>query len=97
VIKLSKKITIKFVGEARNVVGFETLEIELEADNLTVSQLLKMLSEKYRNNLNKLLEHVRENRYVILLDGVNVSYLNGLETIITNMSTMTIVHAAVGG
>ena len=90
-------MTVRFVGEAKQVVGFETLETELQVVNPTVSQVLSRLIEDHRAKINTLMEGVREGRYVILLDGVSVSSLKGLETPVTDESNVTIVHAVVGG
>jgi len=36
-------------------------------------------------------------RYIVLLDGISIVYLKGLSTPLRNVSTVSIVHAALGG
>ena len=91
---MPKKILVRFTGEAKGIIGVESLEVKVKEDNLTILDFLKdILKEKIEHFLEKL----NKGRYIVLLDGINIVYLKGLSTPLRNVSTVSIVHAALGG
>jgi len=91
---MSKKILVRFAGEAKRIMDIESFEVEIKEDDLTILDFLKeVLKEKAKN----FLEELKKGRCIILLDGVNIFCLKGLLTSLRNVSTVSIVHAALGG
>ena len=91
---MSKKILVRFAGEAKRIMDIESFEVGIKKDDLTILDFLKeVLKEKTKN----FLEELEKGRYIVLLDGVNIFCLKGLLTSLRNVSTVSIVHAALGG
>lgn len=88
------KIAIEYYGLFRDYSKKKNEEIEL-ASLIKIKELFKILAEKY----GKIFEDIINEKYeaIILLNGKSINLLKGLETIINNDATLTILPIIGGG
>ena len=92
------KITVKFFGVLRTLVGITSIDIDPE-ESLSMAKLLNIVSKKTEAVLiDKLLKNGEIKKGTLLLiDGKNVLHLQGLDTLIPSGSTVSFFPPSGGG
>ncbi len=97
-IKLAS-IWVDFVGILQNETGATKLQINIDAQ-ITVSTMIKRLKTSFKLKGDFLLEHelgrLRQNT-LLLVNGKEISVLEGLETKLEDNDVITIIHISHGG
>jgi MoaD family protein len=92
-------VTVKFIGTLRGISGKEKLTIELEKE-MSLSELVKKIVEREpklkRALIDPELEDPRPNA-LILVNGREISVLNGLETVVRDKDEVVFVPVIHGG
>jgi molybdopterin synthase sulfur carrier subunit len=92
-------ITVNFVGAFRTISGRKTLVIKIE-DATSLMEVIKKIVEKIPNLKRALvdpeLEDPRPNA-LILVNGREISVLNGLETLVKDEDEIVLVPVIHGG
>ena len=93
-----KKITVKFFGVLRALVGITSIDI-IPEKSLSMARLLNIVWKKTNDALiDKLLENGKIKKGTLLLiDGKNVVHLQGLDTLIPSGSTISFFPPSGGG
>ncbi|MEM2928365.1 MAG: MoaD/ThiS family protein [Nitrososphaerota archaeon] len=88
------RVAIEYYGLFRDYSKKKNEEIEI-ASSIKIKELFKILAEKY----GKIFEDIIKNKHeaIILLNGKSINLLDGLETVINNDSTLTILPVIGGG
>ncbi|MEM2083158.1 MAG: MoaD/ThiS family protein [Nitrososphaerota archaeon] len=88
------RVTIEYYGLFRDYSKKKSEEIEISSP-IKIKELFKNLAEKY----GKIFEDIIKNKHeaIILLNGKSINLLDGLETVINNDSTLTILPVIGGG
>nr|MDO8081623.1 ubiquitin-like small modifier protein 1 [Candidatus Freyarchaeota archaeon] len=93
------KFKIKVFATIREIT--KTKEIELESDNkITVLDAIKLMTDRYGEKLaNYLLEKNGKPKsvFLLMLNGVSVKELEGLETPLKDGDVLAVLPPAVGG
>jgi len=87
------KVSVRIFGDLRKVLGHR-LEVALPAGS-TVRDLLEKLDSGERSA--RLLEKFKSSAVYVLLDGLNVELLDGIETALANGGVVSILPPAGGG
>jgi molybdopterin synthase sulfur carrier subunit len=92
-------ITVKFVGVLRHVSGANELALDCKGD-LSIKELMNEITKKLpalkRSLIDKQLEDPRPNA-LILVNGREISVLNGLETNLKDGDEIILVPVVHGG
>lgn len=83
-------IKVRLFGQVRNMLGKSELTLELK--NIKVSDLLNELEK-----LNKSSESLITQKFLIMVNGHEISTLNGKETIIKDKDEVTMIPVTHGG
>jgi molybdopterin synthase sulfur carrier subunit len=92
-------ITVKFIGALRHVSGAEELALEGKGDvsiRELIKELIKELPELKRSLIDQQLEDPRPN-VLMLVNGREISVLNGLETKLKDEDEIVLVPVVHGG
>ncbi len=76
------------------------LQIQVDVENLTVKQFVKHLSEQYSRDIEGDVfdyENQLKNEYLFILNGVNISDGQGLDTVISKDSELLLTVLMYGG
>jgi len=94
------KVQVRVLVTSKQVIRNQTFEIEFSG-LLTVAELLRMLpleeEERHQIFQRKDREVVLRPGLAILINGENVTFRNGLQTLIADGDRISIVHALGGG
>jgi len=92
------RIKVRFFTILREMTGKKE-EILTVEDGATVREVLDLLSDKYGNDFSEYIFKGRRLRdhIQILLNGVNITTLNGLDTRLKEDSTLAVVPPVGGG
>lgn len=93
------KINIKVFANLGEILGFNSLEINVPSE--TVGKLIGFISNKYDQKFEKLLidSETGELRksYIVLVNGRNINFLNGLKTVLKNDDEIAVFPPTGGG
>lgn len=94
------KIRVRFFGDLIPILGRE-LTIELE-EGANISDLIRKISERWKGFKEKIKilsesMGITDSTLVILLNGRNIKFLNGFETILKEDDVVTFLPPASGG
>lgn len=94
------KLRIQYLGSIRGIVGKSSEGLVLTKD-ITVGQLINSLSERYGESFRYFILNADEklrNTVIILLDGVDINQMGGLDTSLKGYSEVKLViMGLVGG
>ncbi len=92
------KISVKFFGVLRQLVEINSIDVELEK-SISMAELLNIISKKTKKDLtDKLLENNKIKKGTLLLiNGKNVTHLQGLKTFVPTDSTVSFFPPSGGG
>ena len=92
-------ITVKFIGALRHVSGADELALDCKwcvSIRELINELIKELPELKRSLIDQQLEDPRPNA-LILVNGMEISVLNGLETKLKGGDEIVLVPVVHGG
>jgi len=95
-----KEVEIKFLGSALKPVEPNLRKVGLKDDENSVKDLLEKVSDTFKSELGtKVLEDDgRLSKYVlVIVNGVNITHIAGLDTEIKDGDKVSIVPAMIGG
>ncbi|MEM1581731.1 MAG: MoaD/ThiS family protein [Candidatus Bathyarchaeia archaeon] len=78
----------------KNITGLRDIDFELPENNATVGELLRMIAEKYGDEM---LEIFLKPETFILLNGKNIEFLGGTNAKLSNGDRVAIIPLIVGG
>jgi molybdopterin converting factor small subunit len=84
-------VTVKVIHGPERQFSFNTFSINLEKE-CSLRELLKKLDLEVREKAGRL-----ESNMVIMVNGRNIHFLNGLETILKNGDVVVIMPILIGG
>jgi len=95
------KVKVEYLGHVKNVIGSERQEEVEIGDELSIADLLTVLSEKYGEPFKKAVYEksgtdVKSN-YIITINGYLLNQLNGLETKLKDGDHITLLPIVSGG
>jgi len=96
---LERGITVRFVGSLRNITGKSRVTLKLDGEK-TLKEIMEILVKKFpeteRVLIDPELEDPRPNT-LIIVNGIEISVLNGLETILKDGDEVVFVPVSHGG
>jgi len=96
---LERGITVRFVGSLRNITGKSRITLKLDGEK-TLKEIMEILVKKFpeteRVLIDPELEDPRPNT-LIIVNGIEISVLNGLETILKDGDEVVFVPVSHGG
>ncbi|MEM1536275.1 MAG: MoaD/ThiS family protein [Candidatus Bathyarchaeia archaeon] len=96
---MERGITVRFVGSLRNITGKSRVTLKLDGEK-TLKEIMEILVKKFpeteRVLIDPELEDPRPNT-LIIVNGIEISVLNGLETILKDGDEVVFVPVSHGG
>lgn len=96
---MERGITVRFVGSLRNITGKSRITLKLDGAK-TLKEVIEVLVKKFpeakRVLIDPELEDPRPNT-LIIVNGMEISVLNGLETILKDGDEVVFVPVSHGG
>ncbi|MEM0058378.1 MAG: MoaD/ThiS family protein [Candidatus Bathyarchaeia archaeon] len=96
---MERGITVRFVGSLRNITGKSRITLKLDGEK-TLKEIMEILVKKFpeteRVLIDPELEDPRPNT-LIIVNGIEISVLNGLETILKDGDEVVFVPVSHGG
>jgi molybdopterin synthase sulfur carrier subunit len=92
-------VTFKFIGSLRSMSGKSKFTLNLE-DNVPLSEVIKKVADKLPKLSRALIDSDREivsSNALILVNGKDISVLDGLETLLKDGDEVTLVPVLHGG
>ncbi len=95
------KVKVEYLGHVKNVIGSERQEEVEIGDELSIADLLTVLSEKYGEPFKKAVYEKSgtdiKSNYIITINGYLLNQLNGLETKLKDGDHITLLPIVSGG
>lgn len=91
-------VTIKLLASLRKLAGSKELVVPLEQGG-TVGDLLRVIGENHAEIMAKIVNEAGEltGTVQILIDGRNVTWLDGLDTVVTAEQSIVFIPPVAGG
>lgn len=91
------KVKVNFMGHLREIVRSREVDVELE--DRTIGGLVEKITTLYGRELTKLIfkEETREFIFLVLLNGTDVHFIQGLDTELKEGDSIDIIPPVAGG